>query len=513
MKCKPIRTMFICTYLIFCITGCSNEAKETTTDAAGGSASAESVAETKETAANNKSKEETEEKPKIVKAQIVSQKWVDSTLDYIGVVRAKDTKNYSFRTSGQIEKIYVKDGDFVKAGSPIASLDIQSLKYTAGVGSNTTEQAKANLEKTINTYDTNIKSAEANIASIDDGIETAKAGIEAGESALKAAEDSIASMQQGLTAANKNADAAQISADTVLSQLEGTRLLHDNGIVSDKELEALEAQYAAQNAALENARSACSAQQANIDNTLADIGVKKAELDAKRSELDDLYRKRQTAVDTLENLKVSKQKDIDSINSQISSAGINEDMTQKNINDSILYADFDCYVISSPYKEGENIGANSPVVTVKGKQNIVTIGVPGKDISKISFDSKVTINKYISGTIDKIAKYPNENTRTYDVDILVEDDSIQAGDTVEIRIGIGSSMRYYVPLTAVFNSESVDYIYAVNEDNRVYKKEVDVLGVDGGNVFISLDMENSPEIIVVTDGIKSINENDLVKYQ
>ena len=205
MKCKPIRTMLICTYLIFCITGCSNKAKETATDSATESTHTVNAEETKETATNNKSKEETEETPKIIKAQTVAQKRVDNTLDYIGVVRAKDTKNYSFRTSGQIEKIYVKDGDFVKAGSPIASLDIQSLKYTAGVSSNTTEQAKANLEKTINTYDTNIKSAEANITSIDNGIETAKEGIEAGETALKAAEDSIASMQQGLTAANNNA--------------------------------------------------------------------------------------------------------------------------------------------------------------------------------------------------------------------------------------------------------------------------------------------------------------------
>ena len=94
MKCKSIRTMFICTYIIFCITGCS-KAKEAT-NSASGSSSAVSVEETKETTTKNKRKEEAEEIPKIVKAQIVSQKWVDSTLDYIGVVRAKDTKNYSF---------------------------------------------------------------------------------------------------------------------------------------------------------------------------------------------------------------------------------------------------------------------------------------------------------------------------------------------------------------------------------------------------------------------------------
>lgn len=197
----------------------------------------------------------------------------------------------------------------------------------------------------------------------------------------------------------------------------------------------------------------------------------------------------------------------------VSSAAVSSSISSKNIKDATLYADSDCYVIGVMFKEGENIAPNEPIITVKGEENIVTIGVPGSDISKINANSKVTINSRYIGTVNKIEQYPNENTRNYNVDILVNDNNIKPGDTVDIRIGIGSDMCYYVPFTALFNSEGVDYVYAVDDENRVYKKEVEILGVDGENANVTLDMEGKAQITIISDGIKSINENDLVKFQ
>ena len=82
---------------------------------------------------------------KIVKTQTVDVKNVDDGLEYIGFVKAKETKNYSFLMAGKIAKINVKKGDSFKKGDELASLDTTTLEFSAGVNSNTTEQAKAGL--------------------------------------------------------------------------------------------------------------------------------------------------------------------------------------------------------------------------------------------------------------------------------------------------------------------------------------------------------------------------------
>ena len=47
--------------------------------------------------------------------------------------------------AGKIAKINVKKGDSFKKGDELASLDTTTLEFSAGVNSNTTEQAKAGL--------------------------------------------------------------------------------------------------------------------------------------------------------------------------------------------------------------------------------------------------------------------------------------------------------------------------------------------------------------------------------
>ena len=360
-------------------------------------------ADTETSAVNSSS-----DKVKIVQTEEITEKTVGTTLNYIGVIKAKETKKYSFLSGGKIEKIYVKEGEFVKAGSPIAKLDTQNFEYSAGVASNTTEQARSGLEKTISTYDTNIKNAEKSIETIDTSIEAMRSGI-------KALETGISALENALTAAQQNIDAAQIALDTLYSKLVSTRTLHENGLVTDKDMEALEAQYVSQQAAIETAK-------ASYQGTEGELEGKRAELKGKNAELQSLYDSRQTAVNTLENLKTSKAKDVESINSQISSAEINQSVTNKNIKDSTLTASADCYITSVPYKEGEFINAGAAVVTVKGDNKIVTIGVADKDYSKISAASQIIINGKYSGTVDTIAQYPNESTRTYNVDISVNTD-------------------------------------------------------------------------------------------
>ena len=56
------------------------------------------------------------EKVKAVKVQKIEESKNPVTLSYIGTVDSKNITDYSFKTGGKLEKVYVEKGDKVKKG-------------------------------------------------------------------------------------------------------------------------------------------------------------------------------------------------------------------------------------------------------------------------------------------------------------------------------------------------------------------------------------------------------------
>lgn len=250
--------------------------------------------------------------------------------------------------------------------------------------------------------------------------------------------------------------------------------------------------------------------QAEYDTKVAELNSAKAELQSKKAEVSSLYDKKKTAQDTLNNLYVSKDKDVKAAQAAVNSANTSGDIIQKNINDSTITADADGYVMELPYKEGEVIAAGYPVVVAKSTDMVVSVGVSDEDISKIKLGGKAIIKDGVTGTISTIAQYPNEDTRTYAVDISVPADKFTIGETVNVKIVTGNATGCYVPINAVFNMDGVDYVYAINSENKVYKKQVVRGSIDGDKVEVKID---DPTATIITDGVRSLRENDTVKVE
>ena len=403
-------------------------------------------------------------------------------LTYIGVVKAKDTKNYSFLMSGKIATINVEKGQKFKKGDVLATMDTKTLQYTADISGNTSETAKATLEKTISTYDTNIQAAKTSIETLNTSIAAAEQGIEAGQKSIDANQVAL--------------DAAENALNRLKQKLSDAKALNNAGGVSDSDVKDLETNLVSK--------------QAEYDTKVAELNSAKAELQSKKAEVSSLYDKKKTAQDTLNNLYVSKDKDVKAAQAAVNSANTSGDIIQKNINDSTITADADGYVMELPYKEGEVIAAGYPVVVAKSTDMVVSVGVSDEDISKIKLGGKAIIKDGVTGTISTIAQYPNEDTRTYAVDISVPADKFTIGETVNVKIVTGNATGCYVPINAVFNMDGVDYVYAINSENKVYKKQVVRGSIDGDKVEVKID---DPTATIITDGVRSLRENDTVKVE
>ncbi len=433
---------------------------------------------------------------KTVRTQSVAQENVTTGYDYIGVVKAKDTKNYSFLMAGKISEICVEKGQEFKKGQILAKLDSTTLKYSSNINSNSTEQAQAAKDKINDTYNTNIVNAQNNI-------NTLQISIEAGEKGIAAGEKGIAALETGLVATKTNLDAAQKSLNTAKEQLDAAQAVHDAGGIADLDLQAMIDQYDTKCAEYDAA-------QAKYEGNKAELESSKAELEKSKAEVESLRTQKTNALKSLENLKVSRQKDLDSASATVNSAKTNQSITQKNINDTVVKAEADGYVMELPYKEGEVIAAGYPVVVAKSKELVVTVGVSDKEYANVKLGQKAVINGSISGTVSLISQYPDEKTRTYAVDVAIPNSNLTIGETVNVKLVTGASAGCYVPITAVFNIDGVDYVYAVNSESRVHRKQVVLGDILGDRVQIQID---DPSAVVVTEGVKTLRENDAVKLE
>ncbi len=422
-----------------------------------------------------------EENVRKVKAQMVESGNTTSGYDYIGVIKAKEMKNYSFLIGGKIQEICVEKGQKVSKGDIIARLDTKSLELNGEIGSNSIDQAKATYEKTLDTYNTNIENAKSQIKSLDLAIEAGKKGVEALKEALKAEEKAL--------------NASKASLDTLYSEVEAAREINKVGGLSDKDLESAENGYELKNAEYQGA--------------LAKFQGNKANLEAKEAELNASISKRDEAKKTLDNLIVSKQKDIEMAKSNVSNASINKEIVQKNINDATIKAESDGYVMELPFKEGEVISAGYPVAVVKSNDLIVSIGVSYDELSKISVGSKAIINSNLSGFVTSISQYPDEESRKYNVDISLSE-SLPIGEVVNVKIVTGEGSGFYVPMTAIFNENGVDYVFVINSQSHLVKKEVQVCEVKESKVLVK-GLDES--YLIVSDGVNSLNENDFVSVE
>ncbi len=425
--------------------------------------------------------EEKEAAAKIVKAEPVAEQSVMSGYSYIGIVKAKETKNYSFLAPGKIAEICVEKGQQFKAGDVLAKLDTTSMEYQASIGGNTRDQAQATLDKTISTYDTNIANAKSQISSLEKSIAAGEKGIEA--------------LETGLEAEQVNIDAGKTALDTLEGELEAAREINAVGGYADKDLESLESTFKTKSAELEAAK--------------ATYEGHKAELESKKAELDAAKAQKTEAEKSLANLNTSKTKDVETARAALKSAEASNAITAKSINDAVIKADSDGYVMELPFKEGEVVSAGYPVVVAKSTELVVTVGASDEEYKNIAVGGTAIINGDGRGTIQTIAQYPDEQTRTYAVDIGLTGD-YTIGETVNVKIVTGSIAGCYVPIDAVFNSDGVDYVYAINNESRIYKKQVVLGDFNGDKVEIQID---DPAAIVVTEGIKNLKENDLVKTE
>lgn len=390
-----------------------------------------------------------EESARGVQTITVSSMEYAKTLDYLGYVKAEDTKRYAFLSGGQLQEVYAKEGDYVKKGDVLARLDTTQMQFALQNSQETIALARMGMEQSSLQLETATKALAAEEVNLEKLKQTYETNIFALEKQLKIKKDS----------------------------LELTRALLEIGGASANEYEQRQMDYDVSFEELEALKS-----NRERDIALGQVAIENAKLNIEKAKL--------------------AQHDID-----LNQAEIARSQSAQQIEDATLVADAEGYVIASPYQKGEVIGAGSPVVVIRSESVLISIGVSAADYGKITKDQEVIIGNGIKGKIDTIASYPDEATKMYVVHIVTDEMPLTPGEIVDVKLVTEKAEGHFVPLGSIFEKDGLDYVYTIGEGSRLVRMQV-TLGQIKENLIQVKGLKDNMQ--VVTEGLKSLKENEKV---
>ena len=117
----------------------------------------------------------------------INEESIPSELLYVGVVTPKEIKKLSFKSSGEIKSIDVSEGQKIKKGQKLATLDTKDIMFSVEASKAAKDAAMAQYEKAVNgATEEDINIAKTNLLKAEKAYEFAKDNYERAEKLYKA---------------------------------------------------------------------------------------------------------------------------------------------------------------------------------------------------------------------------------------------------------------------------------------------------------------------------------------
>lgn len=256
---------------------------------------------------------------------------------------------------------------------------------------------------------------------------------------------------------------------------------------------------------------------ANKDYSLAVSSYKKAQktynyLLDKEKDLQVLYEKGAIASDELDKVELEREiawRDLQSAQRNIEKAEINIELNKDKKKDFTLYSKNSGRVLDVLVEEDEIVKGGYPVVVLQDQALSVTFGLTQGDYNEISVGDSLRVEyeteKYSARVIKK-ETVPDSESRTYEVEALLETDQLPLKSIVSVSFEYGQVRGARVPIGSVISGEK-NYVYVV-EDNKAVKKEIEIVKIIHEYVIVK-KLDDSDK--VVTKGMKALKPNQNVK--
>ncbi len=423
--------------------------------------------------------------PQKVNTMVIAQTQVENYTEYSGFLLASDIKKYSFMQGGQILSVNVKKGDKIKAGDVLAELDPKLM-----------DLAKNNAAASKGLAENQSKQAGINIEALQKSIAAENIILGQAEDGLEAENLKLISLKNTY---EKNIKQLEENFALLEDNYEKNQKLFEAGAISQYELNNLKTQYNNTKEELETLRK----DYTNNEN-LQKIAINNAKSNVEAQKI-----KIKAIDDQINAANVSKN----SADLQVSQADIGVEQYDIQIEDMTLKATMDGSVVDIIMQAGEVTGAGTPVVIVKSNTKVVKVGVPIEDYETIKLGGKVLVSFNdvdYNGKVTSIGSYPDETTKTYEVEVELEENDVPLGSLVTVKFPSSNSNGVFIPINSIVNRNGVNYVYVVNEESLVERQEVTLGKVSNEKVEVQ-GLDSGTKLIL--DNFSQLRENDEVTVE
>jgi HlyD family secretion protein len=364
-------------------------------------------------------------------------------LAYPGSLEAKDSVDIVPGASGRIASLYVKVGDKVKAGDPIARIEDNTYQIQVKQAEAAVISAKANLAKM------ELGSRPEEIAAAQTAVEMARAQLNdvttvSNDERTKASTD-LAKAQVALKAAQSDYDKIAWAGDVGKTQ---------------------------QGQALQNATIA-------YQNALANYNLSVNPSDATVAPLKNSLAQAELALALKQ--QPYRQVDFEAARAVISQTEAALEQANIQLDEATIKAPFDGVIADLKISQGSRVSQQTVVAQLLSQEMEVSLNVPESAISQVKEGQSAALkltaypDKDFPGKVTSIAPTAAKDTRTFEVKVTPTDGDglLRSGMYANVSILAQEKKNaLVVPQSAVTTKNDQPIVYVVKSDNTVEQRSV-----------------------------------------
>lgn len=444
----------------------------------------------------------------------VESRDITSYLEFSGYVEAVNVSNVYAEATAKISEVLVEEGDMVKKGDVIATLDSGDIEYNI-------QLKELALEQTNKSNSYNIKDSQTSLDNLNEQIgQGLNASLNSAEKALLAAQDSYLDAVDNYNKSKEDYEkgnsqqvvSARESLNSQQNLYETVKQQYDRGNVSAEVLEGFEESM---NDALKSYEDAKEAAKDGVDDAYdAMLDAKEAFENAQRD-----YDSTQLSVEqNLESYESALEK-TKALSTQETSE-LELEHLKESLSDYTICAPIDGFITRLDMKTGDYTSNTMAVAEVTNFDVMqVAIKIDEYDSSSVQEGDPVSIymdaqELYFDGVISRISKVATVQNNVSYLEAIVEfeaDDQVYSGFSAEVKLIKASESK--VPALPVkdisYDEDNSAYVMKKNADGEPVRQPV-VLGVSDGTWVQIAEGLAAGDIILVTP---SFSLEDMMEMQ
>ncbi len=409
-----------------------------------------------------------------------------------GSVAAASTVEVSSKIPGRVLRVFVQEGDVVRAGQALLRLDpsdaeaqLQQARAALRAALARIPQAKSAVTLQQEATESQIEQAQAQVRALEAQLQSARASRDALEANLRG-------VQANLAAAEANVRAAEANLERVRSDLARMEALYAAGAVAAQQVEAVRAQVVSAQSAVEAAKAQHSTLLAQIQTLTAQRAAAEAAEAQARSALEGARAALRAAQAGREQVAVRRQEVLQA-RAAADQARAAVRLAQQQLENTWIRSPIDGVVIQRSVDPGEWVGPGVPVLVVADLGRVrATLEVSEREIHRVRRGQPVEVTvdalpgRIFRGVVTQWSEAASPRTRTFTVEVELQNpgfvlrpNMFGRGTLVvaEVREAV------LVPVDAVISGGEGTFVWVV-EAGRARRRAVRVGLQEGGRVQV-----------------------------